>query len=144
MSFYPGQTDYIEQLNALLAGGSISYATGTWTPTLIGATTAGSATYTAQSGKYTHIGNRVDFQCVVTISAHTGTGEFRINGLPVTSDNSMIVPLYCRISNAAFSGVIDAYINPNTTQIVIPQLQIASDPFSAVPLTLWVTGNYQG
>lgn len=144
MSFAPGQTDYIAQLNALASGGSVSYAFGTWTPAVVGATTAGTPTYSTQVGKYTHIGNRVDFQCVVTLTAHTGTGEFRVNGLPVTSDSSMIVPVYCRISNAAFSGVVDAYVNLSSTQVVIKGLQIASDPLSAVPLTIWVTGNYQG
>jgi len=141
--FYPGQQDYIDKLNALAAGGSISYATGTFTPTVIGATTAGSGTYTKQTGKTTTIGNLVFFRLEVVLSAHTGTGEVRINGLPSTTDTSMSIPVSCRISNAVFSGVVDAYINPSSTQIVIPGFQFGS-AWAGMPLTIDVRGSYQG
>ena len=41
------------------------YEEGTWTPTVIGSTTAGSATYTIQTGVYTKIGRLVTIQCRV-------------------------------------------------------------------------------
>jgi hypothetical protein len=58
------------------------YEEGTWTPTFIGSTTAGTATYTGQLGTYTKIGNRVYIRGFVGWSAHTGTGNGLIGGLP--------------------------------------------------------------
>lgn len=142
-TFFPGQEDYIDKLNALVAGGSITYNTGTFTPVLLGATTAGTGTYTHQVGKTTTIGNLIFFRLEVVISAHTGTGELRINGLPSTSDSAMTVPVQCRISNAVYSGVVDAYINPSSTQIVVPGLAFAS-AWMGMPFTIDVRGSYQG
>jgi hypothetical protein len=61
------------------------YEEGTWTPTAIGTSTAGSATYTARIGKYTKIGNTVTAMCSLGWSAHTGSGDIAISGLPFTS-----------------------------------------------------------
>jgi len=58
--------------------------TGTWTPVFAGSGTAGSFTYTAQTGHYTKIGNVVVAQFRVAISA-VGTaavGYLYIQGLP--------------------------------------------------------------
>ena len=61
------------------------YEEGTWTPTAAGGTTAGTATYSIQVGRYTRIGNRVFFSCRIEYTGGTGTGVMRINGLPFTS-----------------------------------------------------------
>jgi len=58
------------------------YEEGTWTPVIEGTTTAGTGTYTVQSGRYTKIGNRVFFDCNVVWSAHTGTGNMYLAGFP--------------------------------------------------------------
>jgi hypothetical protein len=142
-TFYPSQQDYIDKLNALAAGGSVSYATGTFTPIVIGATTAGSGTYTKQSGKTTTIGNIVTFRAEIVLSAHTGTGELRINGLPSTTDTAMSIPVACRISNSVYTGFVDAYINPSSTQIVVPGLNFGS-AWMGMPFTIDVRGSYQG
>ena len=60
------------------------YEEGTFTPTIIGVTTAGAGTYTSQVGRYTKIGNRVFYHIRLTWTAHTGTGFMRISGLPFT------------------------------------------------------------
>jgi Major tropism determinant N-terminal domain len=68
------------------AGGSMlagPYAFGTWTPTLAGAGTAGSPTYTIQSGSYERIGRLVVCRFTVAISALGGmAGNVEIGGLP--------------------------------------------------------------
>jgi hypothetical protein len=64
------------------------YEEGTWTPTIDGSTTAGVGTYSAQSGSYTKVGNRVLFSAYISWSAHTGTGNMRVNGLPFTAANN--------------------------------------------------------
>lgn len=59
-----------------------------WTPVIAGATTAGVGTYTAQNGYYTRIGNMIFLQMHVAWSAHTGTGNMTVTGLPFSSRNS--------------------------------------------------------
>ncbi len=60
------------------------YEEGTFTPTALGSGTAGVATYTTQSGRYTKIGRSVTLQISIIISGWTTdpAGFFRIGGLP--------------------------------------------------------------
>jgi hypothetical protein len=64
------------------------YEEGTWTPTIVGTTTAGVGVYSLQAGLYTKIGNRVFVEGYISWSAHTGTGNMRIGGLPFTINSS--------------------------------------------------------
>lgn len=61
------------------------YEEGTWTPTYLGETTAGSTTYTTQLGKYTKIGNVVYCNMQLSWSAASGTGYINIGGLPFSA-----------------------------------------------------------
>lgn len=72
------------------------YKEGYFTPVVIGRTSAGTATYTTQVGKFTRIGNVVNFTINVNYSGHTGTGNMAIIGLPFTSksDTSTAVSVY--------------------------------------------------
>jgi hypothetical protein len=63
------------------------YEEGTWTPTLYGTTTAGTATYAQRVGTYTKVGNLVYLQAYVVFSSFTGTSEMRISGLPFTPES---------------------------------------------------------
>lgn len=58
------------------------YEESTFTPTIVGTTAAGAGTYTLQQGRYTKIGRQVTFDCEVTWTAHTGTGNMKLGGLP--------------------------------------------------------------
>jgi len=61
---------------------------GTFTPTLFGATTPGTNTYTSQVGVYQRIGNWVDcYGYVLTNTVSGMTGGLRIGGLPFTVNN---------------------------------------------------------
>ncbi len=65
---------------------------GTWTPTMLG-TSGNASSYTTQWGVYTRTGNRVDYSCVVTISAKGALeGTLSVGGLPFVSatDSSAI------------------------------------------------------
>ena len=64
------------------------YEEGTWTPTVIGSSTAGTVTYGVQRGKYTKIGDLVHVELYVNYTNGTGTGELRISGLPFTVSSS--------------------------------------------------------
>jgi len=63
------------------------YEEGTWTPTVIGTSTAGTASYSSQTGKYTKVGNLVTIACNVTWNSATGTGAMLIAGFPFTTSN---------------------------------------------------------
>lgn len=66
-----------------------NYVTSTsFTPTLTGASTAGSTTYSAQNGSYIRVGNLVTVYVNVVGSAATGTGNALIGNLPFTVKNS--------------------------------------------------------
>jgi len=61
------------------------YEEGTFTPTIEGSSTAGTATYSDQEGTYTKIGNVVTIQIRVNYSGGTGSGTaMYIKGLPFT------------------------------------------------------------
>jgi len=62
------------------------YEEGTWTPTVYGTATAGTANYSQRVGTYTKVGNLVYLQAYVIFSSFTGTSEMRISGLPFTPE----------------------------------------------------------
>ena len=81
------------------AGTALStYAEGTFNPTIAGASTAGTTTYTLQSARYVKIGKLVWIQGYVTWTAATGTGVIQVGGLPFTIDSASSAPHYPAIS----------------------------------------------
>ena len=61
------------------------YEEGTWTPTYTGWSTAGTTTYTNQTGRYTKVGRLVTLNCYVSGSLSGGsTDYFSIGGFPFT------------------------------------------------------------
>jgi hypothetical protein len=63
------------------------YEEGTWTPTVEGTSTAGTATYTLRTGKYTKVGNLVYISIELQWSGGTGTGSLKLTGLPFAPTN---------------------------------------------------------
>lgn len=116
------------------------YEEGTFTPSIVGTSTAGTATYGAngQQGRYTKIGNRVFFDLYLAWSAHTGTGDLQINGLPFTVQNTTNLN---RTFSAIFSNVAltagsigAAFSSPNTTTIALRQLPTGGGSVATVPM----------
>ena len=58
------------------------YEEGTFTPTYFGSTTAGTTTYSSQSGKYIKVGNKVTLQFFLDVTGATGTGNATFGGFP--------------------------------------------------------------
>lgn len=58
------------------------YEEGTFTPVVYGSVSAGVGTYQQQSGEYTKVGRLVFVSLKLAWSAHTGTGNMRISGMP--------------------------------------------------------------
>ena len=67
---------------------STFYAEGAWTPALAGSGTAGTFTYSVQTGDYVRLGNTCFVRGRVRITAITvaPTGNLQITGLPFTSE----------------------------------------------------------
>ena len=143
----------IQSPNGIRIGGTASsdantldyYQEGTWTPTVVGTTTAGTGTYSTQYGSYTRIGNRVQFSAVIQLSAHTGTGNIRISGLPFTSTSyAQVVNIMSQ--NLTFTGQLSAYVVSSTSNIELIAL-VSNATWNPVMMdtvfNLWVNGIYQ-
>lgn len=112
------------------------YEEGTWTGTIIGSTTAGTASYAARTGNYTKVGNVVHFDIYLSWSAGTGTGNLLISGLPFTSKSG---DSYGEVSIGDFNNVTlialnvaTARTNPSSTQIIFNQYPTGGGAVNAV------------
>jgi hypothetical protein len=108
------------------------YEEGTWTPTIIGTTTAGTATYSGQVASYTKIGRMVQIVGYINWSSGTGTGPaMRIVGLPFTvlsSANADDAPcsIYTGNITTSASTVIGATFRSNNTNIGIVEVPVGN------------------
>lgn len=128
------------------------YEEGTFTPTIIGTSTAGTGTYSIQNGFYTKIGRKVDFKIFLSWSAHTGTGNMRVSGLPFTSINATYgystFASYVNGMNSMSAGnILQTYMADNVSVIVLEQYAPATSGSSPVPMdtnvsTLIISGSY--
>lgn len=103
------------------------YEEGTWTPTVIGTTTAGTATYSTQLGTYTRIGRMVYFQLELNWNSGTGAGQLRLGGLPFTCGNSNCAVSIGDVENIALTALYymaGAYVFANSTQISLRECQV--------------------
>lgn len=98
------------------------YETGDWTPTLYGTTTAGTTTYTTQTGNYEKIGGLVYVSFVLAWTNLTGTGNARIGGLPFTAASLTGQPRHA-FSDSFYTGLslpnsnLNGYIQEATAYI---------------------------
>jgi hypothetical protein len=126
------------------------YEEGTWTPVLIGATTAGVGTYTSQVGYYTKIGNIVRFALNLWWTAHTGTGGMRVS-LPFTPQSGtdysvhpavgvdLTIPANMALTSMTFGGIANLIVYTiNTTSPTNPNA-LAMD----TDARLYISGQYQ-
>jgi len=127
----------------------VAQTTATFTPTVKGSTTAGTGTYSVQSGKYTRTGNLVSFHIELTWSAHTGTGNTVIAGLPTTLTPANFTPrrIVQIVPRIPYTGpVVYAYLNGSTTDLTLVQIDTAgTGSLIALPGTgtLFVGGTYE-
>ena len=127
------------------------YEEGTFTPTTLGSTLAGVGVYLIQKGNYTKVGNLVFFNIYVGTSAHTGTGDMYVGGLPFTSNgtaNQFSSVTLGQTNNLAMSAsnVATAIIVNNSTQINIQQYPAGGGTVYPVPFDsvcyIMVSGTY--
>jgi hypothetical protein len=99
-----------------------------------------------QSGKYTRIGNRVFFDIILTWSAHTGTGDFRIGGMPFTSASSSVSSqLTTLVSSLNATMPVLALIGGSAAYIVVRSMAgnvVATDIPLDSAAEIRISGNY--
>ena len=110
------------------------YEEGTFTPTVAGSSTIGTATYSQQQGTYTKVGRLVTFRIYIDWSGGTGAGSLDILGLPFTSASSSAVSVGY-FDNIALSSL--NYLNggstfPGDTRIRFYQSPVAGGAASVV------------
>lgn len=112
------------------------YEEGTWTPAIYGTSTAGAGTYSQQVGKYTKVGRKVTVIAELTWSAHTGTGNMRISGLPFTAGTSNSAAAIGLNDNMTLTAgyLASAYVLANETNIGLVQLPTGGGVAAGIPI----------
>jgi hypothetical protein len=114
------------------------YEEGTFTPTVIGTSTAGTATYAIQFGNYTKIGRLVTVSIFLSWSAGTGTGNLRFAGLPfstLTTANSYYSVAIGYVDQIALTAdnYIIGYTLTNSSQIEFAQTPVGGGAKTDLP-----------
>lgn len=126
------------------------YEEGTFSPTIIGFTTAGTVTYVRREGYYTKIGNRVLFSIDVIWNTGTGTGDLGVSGLPFASSAitmlKAIEVIGDAISLTAGSYLQGSLLSINATSLSFIQSATGAANMSSVPYDaagqLSISGQY--
>jgi len=118
------------------------YEEGTFTPTIEGSSTTGTATYISQVGVYTKIGRIVKFSITINYNSGTGTGNLRIANLPFTSlsggaNSAISIGAFGDISLSI--GYIATAFVPNSSQFIAFE-QYATGGSASIPIPYDVAG----
>ncbi|EOV6170839.1 right-handed parallel beta-helix repeat-containing protein [Klebsiella pneumoniae] len=94
------------------------YQSVTRAPTVFGSTSAGTASYTTQSGKFMRIGELVYYTIAVTYSDVTGTGTLRIGNLPWAPNDSIPQPsVIADCNNVTLTAGQNVWATPEANSI---------------------------
>ena len=128
------------------------YEEGTFTPAIVGDTTAGTGTYTSQVGNYTKIGRQVFYQIYFNVTNHTGTGNMFISGLPFTvssiSSNVAYSASAVWMRNLALTAnnIMQAYPDPSATTVTFNQVPTGGGVTAGIPVDtvfqIMLSGSY--
>ncbi len=115
------------------------YEEGTWTPVLVGSTSAGTGTYSQQVGTYTKIGNRVNITMFLSWTNHTGTGDASITGLPFTCANLNTFSIRPNLYALTAGNIMTGFINSSGTSLVLEQYPSGGGAVVAAPIDISAT-----
>ncbi len=124
------------------------YEEGTFTPTVQGTTTAGTATYDFRIARYTRIGRMVQIEIAMQWNSGTGTGNLIIAGLPFTVAANYASLTIGRTDSLALTAgnIATAYADASTSNISLRQYPTGGGAESAVPYDaaalLFIAGCY--
>jgi hypothetical protein len=126
------------------------YEEGTFTPRIDGLTTAGTGTYTTQTGRYVKIGKMVTLWFYIDWSNHTGTGSIQFANFPFTAQNSIAMPCSASISNIALTVnnySSTASVQPNETYAFPLQYPLGGGAAALIPMdtsaNIYCTATYE-
>lgn len=102
---------------------SEDYEEGEFTPTVTGSTTTGTGTYSTRIGNYVRVGRLVFITISLQWTAHTGTGQLQVEGLPFVAAGSHYNALSLTADDLTFSEQLVARIAPNTATIAFRGLK---------------------
>lgn len=124
-------------------------SSGTFTPVVAGTTAAGAGTYTTQEGSYTRIGTGgagdiVHFKIKLVWTAHTGTGNIRITGLPVTGGTPLNDVFTIFAENLTYSNTLACTFGTASTLALqtISTGAAAGNVAMDTAATLLISGSY--
>jgi hypothetical protein len=112
------------------------YEEGSFTPVVLGNSTPGTASYSAQNGRYVKIGRAVNFNLYCDWNGGNGTGSLLIGGLPYVADAVGIYPA-CAIGETsgislAATGIMTARVQISDNKIFIQQYPLGGGSASSV------------
>jgi len=93
------------------------YEEGTWTPTITGASSNPTVSYSEQTGHYTKIGKVVYIRFRLTFSFSGGSGSVQVSGLPFTAANHTQPRTAIQQDYVTYTGFtyLEIGVNGNTT-----------------------------
>lgn len=124
--------------------------TGTFVPTVAGTATAGAGTYTSQIGRYSMVGDLCYFNIVLSWTAHSGTGNISVLGLPFLSyvAPGVSAPVSVLTDSITYTagGTVSASINSSSSSISM-LVQTPGGALALLPMdtagTLYISGVYE-
>jgi hypothetical protein len=138
-------TQPVAYINNIGTVSSLAYPSpiGEFTPTIIGTSTAGTGTYTVQSGTYKIIDNVLYFNLRVNWSAHTGTGNLKVAGLPVACANDInyAPAVTVNAENITFPAGATAAIAIINTGAATIELRGSGTGLAPTPIDMDASGN---
>ena len=138
-------TQPVSYINNIGVVSSTAYPSpiGEFTPTVIGTSSAGTGTYTTQIGTYKIIDNVLYFNLRVNWTAHTGTGDMKIAGLPAPCANIAGYAPAVTVSaeNITFPVGATAIIAIVDTGASTIELRGSGTGLAPTPVALDTTGN---
>jgi len=128
------------------------YEENVFTPSIIGSTTDGSASYAPANGNYTKIGRVVHFEIYIAWGSGTGTGDLRIAGLPFVIYNPATTYTFPAFTIADASIALSANTilaaegQPGTNVIALVEIPVGGGARSSVAYdtggSLVISGTY--
>jgi hypothetical protein len=125
------------------------YEEGTFTPVISGTTTAGTGTYSIQLAQYVKIGKCVQYQIYIVLTAHTGTGNLAIGGLPFTASANAYPPASVYVSNLALTAgnYPQITVATSSTDFLVRQVPTGGGAAAVIPMDtafdILLSGTYQ-
>lgn len=93
-----------------------AYVEGTWVPTLVGASSAGSYTVTTTTAKYVKVGKLITVTAGMTITVNSaGTGVLHFGGLPFPKDSAEFLSGSVTVNNVTLAAAIQSLAVGSTT-----------------------------